>query len=75
MRNHVDDPIPYCLLQQCARQAARSGRNFQRDIRKLRRTQEHCKLCPLEHECATRMEFEELVEQVVSDVNQEWGWS
>lgn len=75
MRKNFEEPIPFCPLQQCARQAVRSGRNFRRDIRKLRRTQEHCKLCPLEHECETRMAFEELVELVVSDINQEWGWA
>jgi hypothetical protein len=74
MRNQAETPIPYCPLQQCARAAVHSGKNFHHAIRKLRRTQAHCKLCPVEHECTTRMEFEELVEQVVSDINQEWGW-
>jgi hypothetical protein len=75
MRNKSETALPKCPLQQCAQQASQSGRNFRRDLRKLRRMQEHCKLCALEPECAIRLEFDELVDQVVSDINQEWGWS
>jgi hypothetical protein len=75
MRSDSKNSIPFCPLQQCGRQVVRSGRNFQHDIRKLRQMQEHCELCSLELECATRMEFEELVQLVVNDINREWGWS
>ena len=55
------DMIANCPVQRCAQRVLRTGKDFARAMRALRRAQRRCRKCEAEAECPIRARFHEEV--------------
>ena len=66
--------MQHCLVTQQANNVLRSGKETQRALRRLRQSLLNCEICPAFEECELREQFNLQVDQVIAEINEEWGW-
>jgi hypothetical protein len=64
---------PHCPVSQSAEQVRKSGDNLLRAIRRMRRSLIACQTCPQQNECNFRQDFNNQVDALIGELNEEWG--
>lgn len=66
--------MQHCTVTQKANTVLRSGKETQRALRRLRQSLMNCDVCPAFEQCELREQFNLQVDQVIAEINEEWGW-
>ena len=63
-----------CLIYQEANNVLRTSTETVRALRRLRQSLMNCDICPVIEQCELREDFNLQVDQVIAEINEEWGW-
>ena len=62
-----------CPIKSELEKATKLGNEFAKVMRKLRREIEVCDTCTKRGECDIREKFDRVVDEVITELNQDWG--
>jgi hypothetical protein len=66
-------PVRFCPLEKHANSIIRSGRQIVYTMHRLRRSMRRCASCPANPSCDFREQFNQQVDAVIAEINEEWG--
>jgi hypothetical protein len=72
IKRHPTTP-PDCPVLEPARKAMRSGQDFNRALRRLRKSMLACEKCIQTDDCCFRRNFNSMVDAVIVEINAEWS--
>lgn len=65
--------IVFCPIEKHANAILRSGKQMVSRMRRLRRNLSRCRRCPAFGVCEFRENFNQLIDAVILEINEEWG--
>lgn len=68
----MSQPID-CEIRDEVEKAVELGGQFVRSVRKLRRSLKACEKCADQDDCVFTREFMSMVNEVITEINHEWG--
>jgi len=62
-----------CPIKQDLEKATKLGGEYSKIMRKLRREINICEACTKRSECSIRAKFDRVVDEVITELNRDWG--
>ena len=69
-----DPPIDACPLPEITSRVLEACKHTQLRLLQMRETLMSCFECPFNERCLMSEQFQQLADQAVADISEEWGW-
>ncbi len=69
-----DLPVDACLLPEITFRVLEVSKHTQQALLEMRETLISCFECPFIERCLMSEQFQQLADQAVADISEEWGW-